>query len=212
MTSVGDATRKGRLVMSALSFHQAELPPAWHSEDISSILPPLWTPEVFRAPLDFIVAEHGCRMAVCNVIERLRHNPRHGARRATMEAVRSYLIRDYPLHLADQEEDLFPLLQQRCPREDSLNQGLALLRRERAADAHLHLEVIDDLALLIGGRALDDPLRAFMNLAAFGGTQRRHIAWENAVMVPCARRYLTEADHSSIGRRMAWRRGIELAD
>ncbi len=196
--------------MSALSFHQAESPPTRPREDVSSTSTPPWTPEAFREPLDFIVAEHGCRMAVCNVIERLRHNPRHGAQRATMVAVRSYLIRDYPLHLADQEEDLFPLLRQRCPREDSLDQVLALLLRERAADAHLHLAVIEDLALLIGGRALNDPARAFMNLAAFGGTQRRHVAWENAVMVPRARRYLTEADRSSIGRRMAWRRGVEI--
>jgi hemerythrin-like domain-containing protein len=163
------------------------------------------------APLDFIVAEHGRQNAVCDVMERLRHNPRHGARRATMEAVRSYLIRDYPLHLADEEEDLFPLLQQRCPREDSLDEVIALLVREHAADARLHLAVIEDLALLIGGRALDDPARAFMNLAAFSETQRRHLAWENAVVVPRAQRYLREADHTRMGRRMAWRRGIETS-
>ncbi len=197
--------------MSALSFHQAESPPNRPGEDIPLVLTP-WTPEVFRAPLDFIVAEHDRQLAVCNVIERLRHNPRHGAQRATIEAARSYLIRDYPLHLADEEEDLFPLLQQRCPQEDSLDEVLALLRREHAADASLHLAVIEDLALLIVGRALDDPARAFMNLAAFGETQRRHLAWENAVVIPRAQRYLTEADHLSIGRRMAWRRGIEIRD
>ncbi len=196
--------------MSALSFHQSESPPTWPREDISLTLTPLWTPEMFRAPLDFIVAEHGRRMVVCNVIERLRQNPRHGAQRATMEAARCYLIRDYPLHLADEEEDLFPLLLRRCPREDSLDEVLALLLREHAADVDLHLAVIEDLALLIGGRALNDPVRAFMNLAAFGGTQRRHVAWEKAVMVPRARRYLTETDHSSMGRRMAWRRGLEI--
>jgi hemerythrin-like domain-containing protein len=89
---------------------------------------------------------------------------------------------------------------------------LALLRREHAADASLHLEVIEDLARLIAGRALGDPARAFMNLAAFGETQRRHLAWENAVVIPRAQRYLTEADHLSIGQRMAWRRGIEIRD
>lgn len=195
--------------MLAMPSRQTEPPPSRPGEDISLVLPP-WTPEVFRAPLDFIVAEHGRQDAVCNIIERLRHNPRHGARRATMETVRSYLIRDYPLHLADEEEDLFPRLQQRCPREDSLDEVLGLLRREHAADAQLHLAVIEDLALLIGGRALDDPARAFMNLAAFGETQRRHLAWENAVVVPRARRYLTRADHLDIGRCMARRRGMEI--
>lgn len=197
--------------MSALSFLQAESPANRPGEDLPLVLTP-WTPEVFRAPLDFIVAEHGRQLAVCTVIERLRHNPRHGAQRVTMEAARSYLIRDYPLHLADEEEDLFPLLLRRCPREDPLDQVLALLRREHAADASLHLAVIEDLALLIGGRALDDPARAFMNLGAFSENQRRHLAWENAVVVPRAQRYLTEADHLSIGRRMAWRRGVALPD
>lgn len=196
--------------MLATSSHQSEAPPSRPGEAISLVLTP-WTPEVFHAPLDFIVAEHGRQNAVCDVMERLRHNPRHGAQRATMEAVRSYLIRDYPLHLADEEEDLFPLLQQRCPREDSLDEVIALLLREHAADARLHLAVIEDLALLIGGRALDDPARAFMNLAAFSETQRRHLAWENAVVMPRARRYLREADHTRMGRRMAGRRGIETS-
>ena len=197
--------------MLTMSSRQAESPPNRPGEDRPLVSTP-WTPEVFRAPLDFMVAEHGRQLAVCNVMERLRHNPRHGAQRVTMEAVRSYLIRDYPLHLADEEEDIFPLLQQRCPREDCLDEVLALLRREHAADESLHLEVIEDLALLIAGRALDDPARAFMNLAAFGETQRRHLAWENTVVMPRARRYFTEADHLSIGRRMAWRRGVEIRD
>ncbi len=194
--------------MLTMSSRQAESPPDRPEQDVPLVLTP-WTPEMFRAPLDFMVAEHGRQLAVCKVMERLRHNPRHGAQRGTMEAVRSYLIRDYPLHIADEEEDLFPLLQQRCPREDSLDEVFALLRREHAADARLHLAVIEDLALLIGGRALDDPARAFLNLTTFGETQRRHLAWENAVVVPRAQRYLTEADHLNLGQRMAWRRGIE---
>jgi hemerythrin-like domain-containing protein len=211
VASVVDATREGSPVMSVLSFHQDELAPNRPGEDIP-LVPTPWTPEVFRAPLDFIIAEHGRQMAVCNVMERLRRNPRHGARRVTMEAVRSYLIRDYPLHLADEEEDLFPLLLRRCPREDSLDEVLALLLREHAADADLHLAVIEDLTLLIGGRALDDPARAFMDLTTFGETQRRHLAWENAIVIPRAQRYLIEADHLNIGRHMARRRGIALHD
>lgn len=195
--------------MLAVPSRQTDSPPARSGGDSPLVLA-AWTPELFRAPLDFVVAEHGRQDAVCNIMERLRHNPRHGAGRGAMETVRSYLVRDFPLHLADEEEDLFPLLQQRCPCEDSLDEVLALLCREHAADTGLHLEVIENLALLIGGRALDDPVRAFMNLATFSENQRRHLAWENAVVVPRARRYLTQADHLSIGRRMARRRGIEI--
>ena len=169
-----------------------------------------WTPDVFLAPLDFIVAEHGRQEAVCDVMERLLHNPRHGAGRAAIEAVRGYLIRDFPLHVADEEEDLFPLLQERCPRDDSIGEIIDLLRREHETDAWLRVAVIEDLALLIAGRALSDPARAFGNLATFGETQRRHLAWENAVVLPRARSYLIATDHLELGRRMAKRRGIEL--
>lgn len=171
-----------------------------------------WAAEVFRAPLDFIVAEHGRQAAVCDVMERLVHNPRHGVEQATIEAVRSYLVRDFPLHIADEEEDLFPLLQRRCPPEDTIGEIIDLLRREHETDIGLQPAVIEDLALLIGGRALNDPARAFMNLATFAETQRRHLAWENAVVVPRARSYLTADDQRELGRRMARRRGIELGD
>ncbi len=169
-----------------------------------------WTPEVFLTPLDFIVAEHGRQDAVCDVMGRLLHNPRHGAGLATIEAVRCYLIRDFPLHVADEEEDLFPLLRERCPPGDSIGEVIDLLWREHETDAWLRLAVIEDLALLIGGRALSDPARAFGNLATFGETQRRHLAWENAIVLPRARSYLIASDHLELGRRMAKRRGIEI--
>ena len=70
--------------MSALSFLQAELPANRPGEDLPLVLTP-WTPEVFRAPLDFIVAEHGRQLVVCNLMERLRHNPRHGAQRVVFD-------------------------------------------------------------------------------------------------------------------------------
>ncbi len=64
--------------------------------------------------------------------------------------------------------------------------------------------------VLVAGRAIGYPARFHMNPFAFSETQRRHLAWTNAVILPRARTYLTAGDHSELGRRMAARRGMEI--
>ncbi len=167
-------------------------------------------PEMFRAPIDFIAADHARQLVVCEVMDRLLRNPRHGAERAEVELVRIYLVHDFPLHVADEEADLFPFLRHRCPASDNIEAIFELLRREHEIDARLNREVSADLAALVAGRAFGDPARFLMNLFAFSETQRRHLAWENAVILPRARTYLTAGDHSELGRRMAARRGMEF--
>lgn len=167
-------------------------------------------PELFRAPIDFIAADHARQLVVCEVMDRLLHNPRHGAGRAEVELVRIYLVHDFPLHIADEEDILFPLLRHRCPASDNIEEIFDLLCREHEIDARLNKDVSADLEALVAGRAFDDPARFLMNLSTFSETQRRHLAWENAVILPRARTYLTAGDHSELGRRMAARRGMEL--
>jgi hemerythrin-like domain-containing protein len=169
-------------------------------------------PEAFRAPIDLIAADHERQLVVCGVMERLVHNPRHGAQRRVIEAVRTYLARDLPLHVADEEEDLFPLLRRRCPSGDRIDEIFDILCGEHDADARLNNDVSEDLEALIGGRALGDPARFLINLFAFSQTQRRHLAWENAVILPRARAYLTATDTLELGRRMARRRGMVIHD
>ena len=48
--------------------------------------------------------------------------------------------------------------------------------------------------------------------AAFSQALRRHLAWENAVIMTRAERHLTDEDHAELGRRMAARRGLTLPD
>lgn len=167
-------------------------------------------PAAFRAPLDFLAAEHTRQLAICDVLDRLVHNPRSGADHAELEAVRDYLVRDLPMHIDDEGWDLFPMLQRRCPVTDDVGEMLELLHKEHEADRELQRELVLNLESLIGGRAFDDPARFFMNAFAFSETQRRHLAWENTVILTRARRHLTEEDCAELGRRMAARRGIRL--
>lgn len=162
----------------------------------------------FGAPIDFIVVEHEHQLAVCAVLDRLLRNPRHGAHPAVVETVREYLLHDLPLHIADEEEDLFPLLRRRCPVGDDVEGIFAILHREHEIDQRLNQVVSDDLEIIISGRAFADPARFLMNLFAFVETQRRHLAWENTVVLPRARRHLSVEDCAELGRRMAARRGF----
>ncbi|MFQ5773483.1 MAG: hemerythrin domain-containing protein [Kiloniellaceae bacterium] len=170
-------------------------------------VPPL-DPTEFGSPIDFLSAEHERQLAVCDVLDRLVHNPRHGTDAAVLEAVRRYLVRDLPLHVADEEEDLFPLLRRRCPKSDDIEEIFELLQREHEMDQTLYQELIRNLEALIAGHAFADPAQFMMNTFVFSETQRRHLAWENSVILPRADRHLTEEDCAELGRRMAARRGI----
>lgn len=162
----------------------------------------------FRAPIDFLAAEHERQLTVCRVLDRLVHNPRHGVDSAELAAVRDYLVQNLPLHVADEEEDLFPLLRRRCPKGDDVEEVFELLCREHEVDQALLRELAGNLDALLAGRAFSDLARFMMNAFAFSETQRRHLAWENAVILPRARRHLSEDDKAALGRRMAARRGF----
>jgi hemerythrin-like domain-containing protein len=51
-------------------------------------------------------------------------------------------------------------------------------------------------------------VRLVNNVREFSETQRRHVTWEDRVLLPLARQRLTPEDLAEIGRSMAARRGI----
>ena len=64
------------------------------------------------------------------------------------------------------------------------------------------------MEVIAKGAKLANPVRMLFNARAFAEAQRRHIAWENNVLLPLARKRLTEADLKELGRNMAAMRGI----
>ncbi len=64
-----------------------------------------------------------------------------------------------------------------------------------------------DLRCLAEGKTLDDPLTFGHQARAFAGFQRRHLAWENSVLLPLARRRLDPSDAADLRRTMTARRG-----
>lgn len=169
-------------------------------------------PAAFRDPIAVLEADHAQVLALCDVLDRLQRNPRHGADPAEVAAVHNYLQDHLSSHIADEEEDLFPLLRGTAAAGDDIDRILGLLHAEHETDRRLNHDLCGDLERLVGGRAFTDPARFLMTLTIFAETQRRHLAWENTVVLARARKHLKDADRVELGRRMAQRRGLVPPD
>jgi len=167
---------------------------------------------LLREPVEYLLAEHFRQQEVCRMLAALAGAPEPGALAATVAAALRYLAEDLPLHIADEEQDLFRCLRGRCLEEDGLGSILGVLNAEHERDETLAATLVADLRELAAGRAPAD-MAAFRHAAAvYSETQRRHVAWENGVLLPLARRRLTPVDWIDLGRRMAARRGIDYPD
>jgi hemerythrin-like domain-containing protein len=160
-------------------------------------------------PLEFIFAEHYRQRAVLNLIEQLAADGLGvDARRRLAGVVLDFIRHDLAIHVIDEEHDLFPLLQRRARPGDRATAVLAQFAAEHAADEALAQELSTGLAAL-AGRGPSEPTVAFKVAARlFAQGQRRHLAWENAVILPLARDRLTPADLRELAQRMATRRGL----
>ncbi len=166
---------------------------------------------LLREPLDWFFAEHYRQRQLCLLIDEI-------ARRTVFEAsaiqrVVAFLRSDLPLHVIDEEEDLFPLLRRRALPEDELEDALGILSADHKADMTKAAEV---RALL--QKCLEENVAPAMVsdgrriLSEFAAQERRHLALENAVVLPIARLRLSPEDLRGLGDRLAARRGILLEE
>jgi hemerythrin-like domain-containing protein len=165
-------------------------------------------PALIDEPIEFLFAEHYRQRALLNHLDWIA---REASGEACVKVVRmalDFLRHDLPNHVADEEEDLFPLLRSRCTPEDQVDAIFDVLAAEHAADETLVRTVIERLETIAASPnglvdpALRVPIRAFVE------TQRRHLSWENALVLPLARRRLNSADLHKLSEGMARRRGI----
>jgi len=158
-------------------------------------------------PLDALRDVHIQHRQHCHDLETLSGNG--PADRAAARRLLAGLGPALDLHLADEEEGLFPLLRARSCPEDELGPLLDRLVAE-------HRQFLTDrpgLIALIGplaeGGSPDAAGRAL--LAALALRIRRHMALENAVVLPLARLRLTAADCAGLRTAMCARRGLPVA-
>lgn len=164
-----------------------------------------------REPLNWLFAEHYRHRQLCKMVEAMANSAAYDDD-AMLEVV-NFLKRDMPLHILDEEEDLFPLLRRRAQADDDLEYVLGVLSSEHEADGDRVAKVLAGLVKAQKNRkapSLDHALRTL--LLEFVSHERRHIALENAVVLPFARLRLQASDLKALSARFAARRGRVLAD
>jgi hypothetical protein len=114
---------------------------------------------------------------------------------------------DIPRLLADEGEDLFPILQLAARKTDDVE---TILKRLRGNQDELRARITASLGALEAatqdpGRALDGALTS--ELAALAAQVRQHVSLLSAIVLPIARLRLTLEDMSILGAGMATRRG-----
>lgn len=164
---------------------------------------------LLHEPLDWLFAEHYRHRQLCSLIERVA-TATAPLRDETAEII-DFLRFELPLHVIDEEEDLFPLLRRRCLSEDEVDKVLGVLSADHKADI-VNAAGLRDLlqqALEAGRPPGMEPEHRRLMLA-FAGGERRHIALENAVVLPIARLRLRPDDLRRLSLRLAARRGVVL--
>ena len=159
-------------------------------------------PAQARNPLDLIAHAHLHQMQICDAMERIADGLPDEIDRRLCGQVASYLQFDLPLHHQDEETALFPTLSQRLRPEDSLADVLDRLASEHSEDTDFAGEIAEALdALAQGGKPANPEMLGYM-LRGFFERYRRHVHWENTLVMPIARLRLTSGDMEDIASRM----------
>lgn len=166
------------------------------------------SPNLLANPLDFISEDHLRGRQVCAVIDGLAMATSFD-RHAALTVLR-FLNEELNVHLRDEAEDLFPLLEKRCTVDDSIEGAISRIRFHQKEAMHLLPKVRTSLAgCLDYGAELSTDERAL--LTEFAGHMRRHVVAENAILLPIARARLSRADLRMLSKKMRSRRGLPPA-
>ncbi len=163
---------------------------------------------LFRHPIEFLFREHDRQRMICATLMLLAHDCTADLAPENAALVLGYLEHDMPLHIADEEEDLFPLLTRRCAPEDDFDEIVALLSSDHETDEKHYLALLAPLRAIVNGLRPPDPVQFAADARVFAILQLRHLGWENGTVLPLARRRLTATDRIEMGWKMAERRGI----
>jgi hemerythrin-like domain-containing protein len=157
-------------------------------------------------PIQFILQDHDRQVENCSRLEQLVSASETEPTSEWAASLLSFLSNDLPLHVDDEELDLFPRLSSRRPPDSNLADILDQLVTEHETDKGLADLVIKGLRAIAEGEPPEHPFRFQMNVRAFCEMQRRHLNWENRVVVPLAQTLLTEEDKQDLAQRMVARR------
>ncbi|MEZ5923676.1 MAG: hemerythrin domain-containing protein [Hyphomicrobiaceae bacterium] len=141
-------------------------------------------------PLDALEHDHAFQLELCDLMEELADSLPVGDA-IIAAAVVPVLRQGVVGHMRLEEETLFPLLKVHTRNRPQVEAVTSLLTREHEADVGFLEEVADALDAFVGEGGVENPEMLGYMLRFFFESQRRHIDWENSVLIPLARDVLT---------------------
>ncbi len=152
-------------------------------------------------PIGLISEEHALQRELCDLLEALADGLPHSFDKALAVIAVSILEGSVPRHMRLEDEALFPVLRTRVATDDPLHAALACLEDEHERDGATLVELTDALKTAASESSVKNAdMLGYMLRGYFDG-QRRHIAWEDRVILPVARQVLTADDLATL---QAW--------
>lgn len=145
-------------------------------------------------PICVIEEEHALQLELCNILEFLADSHPDAFDHRLAGLAITILRSGLPQHMELEEDVFFPLLRWRIGGTRHLAAILDRLTDEHEIDRGLAVEIADKLEALCDGRSRYDSEALVYMLQGFLEGQRRHIAWENGVILPLARQFLLPVD------------------
>jgi hemerythrin-like domain-containing protein len=160
---------------------------------------------LLSSPLEFLCQDHLRERQVCSLLDSLATSLTFDP--SSARNVLQFVNEELSAHLQDDAEDLFPLLSRRCTAEDGIGRAIARICTDLEEASRLLPRLRAALArCLDSGSELSVEDRQV--LTRFAGHVRRHLAAENAILLPIARARLTRRDLEMLSSRMRSRRGL----
>lgn len=160
----------------------------------------------FANPLDFIAEDHLAEREICALMDDVAASA--AADVETCDRIIAFLKYQLPAHLEDEEQDLFPMLRRRCDPEDEIDKALDRLQNDHR---HAGVDTPVVIALLAAAAVRQTEINAAGRtiLADYARNARRHLIFENAIILPLARLRLRTSDLNRMRRNMLKRRGLD---
>ena len=162
---------------------------------------------ILADPIEFIRFEHYRQRTLSDRLGRVADRLGRPGAAENAAWILDYLSTELPLHIADEAEDLMPLLRERCQSRDQVQAICETLDREHEGDQRARSRLLDGLARLAAREPVADPANFAAAARGFQDKLRCHLVWENQTLLPLARKRLWTGDVESLGLRMARRHG-----
>ena len=152
-------------------------------------------------PLDLISQDHLRIRHICALMDVISGLP--SEQPSDISDARHFLAEELAAHVADEEQDLYPMLRKRCAPEDEIDATLDGLCKDHVDVTVAAIECLE---------ILNQPTRisqaGIRTLRAFASHKRQHLIVENAILLPLARVRLLPEDLTELLTHMVHRRGL----